>query len=99
MLEERRMLVFCSLVFSEDSFLQDLTSRASMPAAGSRDLEPKRSRAGQSERFISRAAFARRYGIDNRTAARFLEDQGVPFRDNLREGGLLIGCCSGLLTT
>ena len=35
---------------------------------------------GQSERFISRAAFARRYGIDTRTAARFLEDQGVPSR-------------------
>jgi len=34
----------------------------------------------QSERFISRAAFARRYGIDTRTAARFVEDQGVPSR-------------------
>jgi hypothetical protein len=38
----------------------------------------KRLRTGQSERFVSRAAFARRYGIDTRTAARFLEDQGVP---------------------
>jgi hypothetical protein len=38
----------------------------------------KRLRTGQSERFISRAAFARRYGIDTRTAARFVEDQGVP---------------------
>jgi hypothetical protein len=37
-------------------------------------------RTGQSERFISKAAFARRYGIDTRTAARFLEDHGVPFR-------------------
>ena len=34
----------------------------------------------QSERFISRAAFARRYGIDTRAAARFVEDQGVPSR-------------------
>jgi hypothetical protein len=40
----------------------------------------KRLRTGQSERFISRAAFARRYGLDTRTAARFLEDQGVPSR-------------------
>src|SRR5271157_2975925 len=40
----------------------------------------KRIRTGQSERFISRAAFARRYGIDTRAAARFLEDQGVPSR-------------------
>jgi hypothetical protein len=40
----------------------------------------KRLRTEQSERFISKAAFARRYGIDTRTAARFLEDQGVPFR-------------------
>src|SRR5208283_5242349 len=37
-------------------------------------------RTGQSERFISKAAFARRYGIDTRTAARFLKDHGVPFR-------------------
>src|SRR5271157_1519605 len=40
----------------------------------------KRLRTGQSERFISRAAFARRYGIDTRAAARFVEDQGVPSR-------------------
>jgi len=40
----------------------------------------KRLRTGQSERFISRAAFARRYGIDRRTGARFLEDQAVPSR-------------------
>src|SRR5208283_259785 len=40
----------------------------------------KRLRTGQPERFISRAAFARRYGIDRRTAARFLEDQAVPSR-------------------
>jgi len=40
----------------------------------------KRIRCGQSERFISKAAFARRYGIDTRTAARFVEDQGVPSR-------------------
>ena len=37
-------------------------------------------RTGQSERFISKAAFARRYGIDTRAAARFVEDQGVPSR-------------------
>ena len=41
----------------------------------------RRLRTDQSERFISKAAFARRYGIDTRTAARFLEDQGVPSRD------------------
>src|SRR5208283_79876 len=40
----------------------------------------KRLRTGHPERFISRAAFARRYGIDRRTAARFLEDQAVPSR-------------------
>ena len=40
----------------------------------------KRLRTGQSERFISKAAFARRYGINTRTAARFLKDQGVPSR-------------------
>jgi TniQ protein len=39
-----------------------------------------RLRTSQFERFISRAAFARRYGIDTRTAARFLEEHGVPFR-------------------
>ena len=38
----------------------------------------KQLRTGESERFISRAAFARRYGIDTRAAARFVEDQGVP---------------------
>ncbi len=37
-----------------------------------------RLRTGQSERFISKAAFARRYGIDPRTATRFVEDQRVP---------------------
>ena len=40
----------------------------------------KRLRTGQSERFISKAAFGRRYGIDTRTVARFVEDQGVPSR-------------------
>src|SRR5271157_5268752 len=40
----------------------------------------KRLRTDQSERFISKAAFARRYGIDTRTVARFVEDQGVPSR-------------------
>src|SRR5271157_4678971 len=35
-------------------------------------------RASESERFLSRAAFARRHGIDRRTAARFLENQQVP---------------------
>ena len=40
----------------------------------------KRLRTGRSERFISNAAFARRYGIDTRAAARFVEDQGVPSR-------------------
>jgi hypothetical protein len=40
----------------------------------------RRSRTGQSERFISKSAFARRYGIDTRAAARFLEEQGVPSR-------------------
>jgi len=40
----------------------------------------RRLRTGQSERFISKSAFARRYGMDARAAARFLEDQGVPFR-------------------
>jgi hypothetical protein len=39
-----------------------------------------RLRTGQPERFISKAAFARRYGIDARAVARFLEDHGVPFR-------------------
>jgi hypothetical protein len=38
----------------------------------------RRLRTGQSERFISQAAFARRYGMDSRTAARVLEDKGVP---------------------
>jgi TniQ len=38
----------------------------------------RRLRTGQSERFVSKAALARRYGIDTRAAARFLEDQGVP---------------------
>ena len=37
-------------------------------------------RTGQADRFISKAAFARRYGIHTRTAARFLEDQGLPSR-------------------
>jgi TniQ len=32
------------------------------------------------DRFISKAALARRYGIDTRAAARFVEDQGVPSR-------------------
>jgi hypothetical protein len=40
----------------------------------------RRLRTGQSERFISKSAFARRYGIDTRAAARFLEEQGVPSR-------------------
>ncbi len=40
----------------------------------------RRLRTGDPERFISKAAFARRYGINTRTAARFLEDQGVPSR-------------------
>src|SRR5271165_7298562 len=40
----------------------------------------RRLRTDQPERFISKAAFARRYGIDPRTAARFLEDQGLPSR-------------------
>ena len=40
----------------------------------------KRLRTDQPERFLSKAAFARRYGIDPRTAARFLEDQGLPSR-------------------
>ena len=39
-----------------------------------------RLRTDTSERFISRGAFARRYGIDTRAAARFVEDQGVPSR-------------------
>jgi len=46
-------------------------------------IDPKlmrRLRTGRSERFISKAAFARRYGINPRTAARFVEDQGVPSR-------------------
>jgi len=38
----------------------------------------KRVRADKSDRFVSRAAFARRYGIDSRTAIRFLEGEGVP---------------------
>src|SRR5271169_644071 len=40
----------------------------------------RRLRTDQPERFISKAAFARRYGIDTRTAGRFLEKQGVPSR-------------------
>ncbi len=40
----------------------------------------RRLRTGQPERFISKSAFARRYGIDRRAAARLLEDQGVPSR-------------------
>src|SRR5271157_2852603 len=40
----------------------------------------RRLRTDHSERFISKAAFARRYGINTRTAARFVEDQGVPSR-------------------
>src|SRR5271165_4343891 len=40
----------------------------------------RRLRTDQSERFISKAAFARRYGINTRTAGRFLEKQGVPSR-------------------
>ncbi len=40
----------------------------------------RRLRTGQPERFISKSAFAQRYGIDTRAAARFLEDQGVPSR-------------------
>ena len=46
-------------------------------------IDPKLMRrltTGRSERFISKAAFARRYGIDTRTAARFIEDQAVPSR-------------------
>lgn len=38
----------------------------------------KRLRTGQSERFISKAAFARRYGIDPRTAARFWRTREYP---------------------
>ncbi len=52
------------------------------------DLQPdfidqklmSRLRTDQHERFISKAAFARRYGINTRTAARFVEDQGLPSR-------------------
>ena len=40
----------------------------------------KRLRTDQPERFISKAAFARRYGINPRTATRFVEDQEVPSR-------------------
>ena len=40
----------------------------------------RRLRTGQSERFISKAAFARLHGINPRTAARFVEDQRVPSR-------------------
>jgi len=40
----------------------------------------RRLRTDQPERFISKAAFARRYGIDPRTAARFLGNQGLPSR-------------------
>jgi hypothetical protein len=40
----------------------------------------RRLRTDQPERFISKAAFGRRYGIDTRTVARFLEDFGVPSR-------------------
>ncbi len=40
----------------------------------------RRLRTDHSERFISKAEFARRYGINPRTATRFLEDEGVPSR-------------------
>ncbi len=40
----------------------------------------RRLRTDQSERFISKAAFARRYGIDTRTVTRFVQDQLVPSR-------------------
>ena len=40
----------------------------------------RRLRTDQSERFISKAAFARRYGIDTRTVTRFVQDQRVPSR-------------------
>ena len=62
----------------------------------------KRLRTNQSERFISKAAFARRYGIDPRTAARFVEDQGVPsktFRWGMEERKLIDSAAARLSPT
>ena len=62
----------------------------------------KRLRNGQSERFISKAAFARRYGIDPRTAARFVEDQRVPsktFRWGMEERKLIDSAAARLSPT
>jgi TniQ len=62
----------------------------------------KRLRIDESERFVSKAAFARRYGIDPRTATRFVEDQRVPskaFRWGLGERKLIDSAAARLSPT
>ncbi len=62
----------------------------------------KHLRTGQSERFISKAAFARRYGMDPRTATRFVEDQRVPsktFRWGMGERKLIDSAAARLSPT
>ena len=64
--------------FLRTAFLEFMKNRQGTSFIDSKLM--KRVRAAEPERFVSRAAFARRYGIDSRTATRFLEGEALPSR-------------------